>query len=47
MCEGVKQNKSLALNTRYEKHITNFESLVYLGCLKLGLQIIIREFYKY
>ena len=41
----LKQNK--ALNTRYEKDITNFESLVYLGCLKLGLQIIIREFYKF
>ena len=41
----LKQNK--ALNTRYEKDITNFESLVYLGCLKLGLQIIIRNFYKF
>ena len=41
----LKQNK--ALNTRYEKDISNFESLVYLGCLKLGLQIIIREFYKF
>ena len=41
----LKQNK--ALNTRYEKDITNFESLVYLGCLKLGLQIIIRDFYKF
>ena len=41
----LKQNK--ALNTRYEKGISNFESLVYLGCLKLGLQIIIREFYKF
>ena len=43
----LKQNKSLALNIRYEKDITNFESLVYLGCLKLGLQIIMREFYKF
>ena len=41
----LKQNK--ALNTRYKKDISNFESLVYLGCLKLGLQIIIREFYKF
>ena len=41
----IKQNK--ALNYRYEKDILNFESLVYLGCLKLGLQIIIRDFYKF
>ena len=41
----LKQPK--ALNTRYEKHILNFEGLVYLGCLKLCLQIIIREFYKF
>jgi len=41
----LKQNKEL--NTRYEQHILNFESLVYLGCLKLGLQIIICEFYKF
>ena len=39
----LKQNK--ALNNRYDKDILNFESLVYLGCLKLGLQIIIRDFY--
>ena len=45
MCEGVKQNK--ALNNRYDKDILNFESLVYLGCLKLGLQVIIRNFYKF
>ena len=41
----IKQNK--ALNYRYEKDILNFESLVYLGCLKLGLQIIISDFYKF
>ena len=33
--------------TIYNINKTNFESLVYLGCLKLGLQIIIREFYKF
>jgi len=41
----LKQNK--ALNTRYEKHILKFESLVYVGSLKLGLQLIIGEFYKF
>lgn len=41
----IKQNRSL--NYRYEKDILNFESLVYLGCLKLGLQIIINNFYKF
>jgi hypothetical protein len=40
----LKQNR--ALNNRYDKDISNFESLIYLGCLKLGLQIIIREFYN-
>ena len=35
----LKQNKSI--NTRYTRDIKNFESLVYLGCLKLGLQILI------
>jgi len=39
----LKHNKSF--NTRYEKQISNFESLVSLGCLTLGLHIIIREFY--
>ena len=41
----LKQNK--ALNNRYDKDIYNFESLIYLGCLKLGLQIIIRNFYNF
>ena len=41
----LKQNK--AINNRYDKDISNFESLIYLGCLKLGLQIIIRNFYKF
>jgi len=41
----LKQNK--AINNRYDKDISNFESLIYLGCLKLGLQIIIRDFYKF
>ena len=41
----LKQNK--ALNNRYDKDVLNFESLIYLGCLKLGLQIIIRDFYKF
>lgn len=41
----LKQNK--ALNNRYDKDIYNFESLIYLGCLKLGLQIIIRDFYNF
>ena len=41
----LKQNK--ALNNRYDKDFLNFESLIYLGCLKLGLQIIIRDFYKF
>ena len=41
----LKQNK--AINNRYDKDILNFESLIYLGCLKLGLQVIIRDFYKF
>ena len=41
----LKQNKSI--NTRYTRDIKNFESLVYLGCLKLGLQILIFDFYNF
>jgi hypothetical protein len=40
----LKQNRSL--NTRYMKDIKNFESLIYLGCLKIGLQILIFDFYN-
>ena len=39
----LKQNKSL--NTRYIKDLLYFESLIYIGCLKIGLQIIINDFY--
>ena len=39
----LKQNKSL--NTRYIKDLLHFESLMYIGCLKIGLQIIINDFY--
>ena len=41
----IKQNKSL--NTRYIKDLLCFEGLIYLGCLKIGLQIIINDFYKF
>ena len=40
----LKQNRSL--NTRYMKDIKNFESLIYLGCLKIDLQILIFDFYN-
>jgi len=43
----LKQNKALNTRYRYEKHMFNFESLVYLGCLKLNLPISIPEFYKF
>ncbi len=39
----LKQNKSI--NTRYIKDLYYFESMMYLGCLKIGLQIVINEFY--
>ena len=39
----IKQNKSL--NTRYIKDLLHFESLIYIGCLKIGLQVIINNFY--
>ena len=41
----IKQNKSL--NTRYIKDLLYFEGFIYLGCLKIGLQIIINDFYKF
>jgi hypothetical protein len=41
----LKQNKSL--NTRYIKELIHFESLIYFGCLKLGLQVIINNFYNF
>jgi hypothetical protein len=41
----IKQNK--CLNTRYIKDLLYFEGLIYLGCLKIGLQIIINDFYKF
>ena len=41
----IKQNKGL--NSRYIKDIVNFESLIYLGCLKIGLQVIINDFYNF
>jgi hypothetical protein len=41
----LKQNKSL--NNRYIKDLLHFESLVYLGCLKIGLNVIINEFYNF
>ena len=40
----LKQNRSL--NTRYMKDIKNFESLIYIGCLKISLQILIFDFYN-
>jgi transposase len=40
----LKQNKSL--NTRYVKDILYFESLCYLGCLKIGLNVIINDFFN-
>ena len=36
---SLKQNRGL--NTRYIKDLLNFESLIYLRCLKTGLQNII------
>ena len=39
----IKQNKSLS--TRYIKDLLHFESLIYIGCLKIGLQVIINNFY--
>lgn len=41
----LKQNRSL--NIRYTKEIKHFESLIYLGCLKLGLQTLIFDFYNF
>lgn len=41
----LKQNRSL--NTRYIKDILLFEGLIYLGCLKIGLSVIINDFYKF
>lgn len=41
----LKQNRSL--NTRYTKDIINFEGLIYLGCLKIGLQTLIFDFYNF
>ena len=41
----LKQNKSL--NSRYIKDDLYFESLIYLGCLKIGLQVIINSFYTF
>ena len=41
----LKQNKSL--NSRYIKDDLYFESLIYLGCLKIGLQVIINNFYTF
>ena len=41
----LKQNRSL--NIRYTKDIKNFESLIYLGCLKIGLQTFIFDFYNF
>lgn len=41
----IKMNRSL--NTRYTKEILHFESLIYLGCLKIGLNIVINDFYKF
>ena len=40
----LKQNKSL--NTRYIKDLLHFESLIYLGCIKIGLMCIINSFYN-
>lgn len=41
----LKQNKGL--NTRYVKDLLHFESLIYLGCIKIGLQVIIKNFYNF
>ena len=41
----LKQNRGL--NTRYIKKLIHFESLIYLGCLKLGLQVVINNFYNF
>lgn len=41
----LKQNKSL--NTRYMKELTNFKSLAYIGCLKIGFQVILKDFYNF
>jgi transposase len=41
----LKQNK--IINTRYIKDIENFKNFIYLGCLKIGLQIIINDFYTF
>ena len=40
----LKQNRSL--NTRYIKDIRNFESFIYLGCLKIGYQVLIFNFFN-
>lgn len=41
----LKQNK--CINTRYIKDLIHFESFIYLGCLKLGLQVVINDFYNF
>ena len=41
----LKQNRSL--HTRYTKDLLLFEGLIYLGCLKIGLSVIINDFYKF
>ena len=40
----IKQNKSI--NTRYVKNLLNFKSLLYIGCLKIGIQIIMNDFFN-
>lgn len=41
----LKQNKRL--NNRYIKDLLHFESLIYIGCLKIGLSVIINDFYNF
>ena len=41
----IKMNRSL--NSRCIKELLHFESLIYLGCLKIGLNIVINDFYKF
>ena len=40
----IKQNR--IINVRYDKNIEPYESMVYLGCLYRGLQIVFKFLYN-
>jgi AraC-like DNA-binding protein len=39
----IKQNR--CINTRYDKYLETYESIIYLGCLYRGLQIVFKFLY--